>query len=48
MLRVCVIGLGHIGNLHSRIYMEMQRTENNQTNFLGEHFLLLKLNIKLQ
>ena len=22
MLRVCVIGLGHIGNLHSRIYME--------------------------
>ena len=22
MLRVCVIGLGHIGNLHARIYQE--------------------------
>ncbi|MBQ3079644.1 MAG: Gfo/Idh/MocA family oxidoreductase [Clostridia bacterium] len=27
MLRVCVIGLGHIGNLHSRIYMEDELVE---------------------
>ena len=27
MLRVCVIGLGHIGNLHSRIYLEDELVE---------------------
>lgn len=27
MLRVCVIGLGHIGNLHARIYQEDDMVE---------------------
>ena len=27
MLRVCVIGLGHIGNLHARIYQEDELVE---------------------